>query len=65
MNRAGRRKHIGRDATHTFCNNTILQQTKNGPGMLFVAKPDFCNCRPCLTKYYQDNLLQNKRTIIK
>lgn len=60
--RAGRKQHIGRDAAKTFCGNPILQQTKNGPALLVVGPPRFCNCRPCLTKYYTDNPLQTKRT---
>lgn len=59
---AGRRRHIGRDSTRTFCNNLIVQPTKHGPKTLLLVPPDLCTCGPCLTKYYLANPLQEKRT---
>lgn len=59
---AGKKRHIGRDSTHTFCGNAMVQQTKHGPSPLWVGAPWWCTCNPCLTAYYNANPLQQKRT---
>lgn len=60
--RAGRRTHIGLDGEKVFCGNTIRQQTKEGPAKLWRVPPWRCTCRVCLTKFYTENPLTEKRT---
>lgn len=60
-----KRAHIRRDQERTFCNNLVVQDTKEGKREVHLTNPELTDCSVCLANYYHANPLQLARTRVK